>query len=128
MGLAKPAELNSYPGPMHVLELADKLQLSARQKSDTQKAFDRMRVEAVRLGKLIVEKEAKLNDLFGRGTAAPAKMSTSIKEIARLQGELRIVHLTAHLEIKRVLSPDQVERYDGLRGHAAKEIKNPHAH
>lgn len=128
MGLAKPAELNSYPGPMHVLELAEKLQLSAQQKSDTQKAFDRMRGEAVRFGKLIVEKEAKLNDLFGKGTAAQAKMSTSIKEIARLQGELRIVHLTAHLEIKRVLSPDQIKKYDELRGHAANEIKNPHAH
>lgn len=35
MGLAKPAELNRYPGPMHVLELAEKLQLSALQKRDT---------------------------------------------------------------------------------------------
>jgi hypothetical protein len=30
MGLALAAELNGYPGPMHVLELADALHLSAR--------------------------------------------------------------------------------------------------
>jgi hypothetical protein len=33
MGLALPAELNGYPGPIHVLELSDKLGLSAEQKS-----------------------------------------------------------------------------------------------
>ena len=31
MGLALAAELNGYPGPSHVLELADKLDLSADQ-------------------------------------------------------------------------------------------------
>jgi hypothetical protein len=30
-GLAKPAELNGYPGPLHVLELADELQLTEEQ-------------------------------------------------------------------------------------------------
>ena len=31
LGLAKPAELNGYPGPMHVLELADALALTPAQ-------------------------------------------------------------------------------------------------
>ncbi|MEP6837110.1 MAG: hypothetical protein ABJA75_03590 [Bradyrhizobium sp.] len=29
MGLALPAELNGYPGPSHLLELADRLNLSS---------------------------------------------------------------------------------------------------
>ena len=33
MGLALAAELNGYPGPSHVLELADKLKLSAEDKA-----------------------------------------------------------------------------------------------
>jgi hypothetical protein len=33
MGLALAAELNGYPGPLHVLELADKLDLSADQRA-----------------------------------------------------------------------------------------------
>jgi hypothetical protein len=33
MGLAKAAELNSYPGPLHVLELADRLELSEAQRA-----------------------------------------------------------------------------------------------
>ncbi|MGB7070653.1 MAG: hypothetical protein WBD22_14265 [Pyrinomonadaceae bacterium] len=126
MGLAKPAELNSYPGPMHVLELAEKLQLSARQKGDTQEAFERMRGEAIRLGKLIVEKEAKLNDLFAKGKAGQKDMQTNIREIARLQGELRAVHLSAHLETRRVLSSDQVEKYNELRGYGKNEVIHRH--
>jgi hypothetical protein len=31
MGLALPAELNGYPGPVHVLELGDRLGLDAEQ-------------------------------------------------------------------------------------------------
>jgi len=66
--------------------------------------------------------------LFGNGKADQTKMRTNINEIARLQGELRVVHLSAHLEIKRVLSAEQVKKYDELRGYAAKEVINPHAH
>ncbi len=122
MGLAKPAELNSYPGPMHVLELAEKLQLSAKQKSETQKAFERMHGEAIRLGKLIVEKEAKLNDLFAEGKANQISLQANIEEIARLQGELRVAHLGAHLEMRRVLSADQIRKYNELRGYGTKEV------
>lgn len=126
MGLAKPAELNSYPGPMHVLELADKLQLSARQKIETQKAFELMHGEATRLGKLIVEKEAKLNDLFAEGKASRKVLQANVEEIARLQGELRVVHLEAHLEIRRVLSIDQIKKYNELRGYGTNEVIHQH--
>ena len=37
MGLALPAELNGYPGPAHVLELADQLGLFRRTKSPHQR-------------------------------------------------------------------------------------------
>jgi hypothetical protein len=42
MGLALPAELNGYPGPIHVLELSDKLGLSAEQKSRIEGLFESM--------------------------------------------------------------------------------------
>src|SRR4051812_13620184 len=35
MGLAKAGELNSYPGPLHVLQLAEQLELSDRQRAAT---------------------------------------------------------------------------------------------
>jgi hypothetical protein len=48
MGLALPAELNGYPGPMHVLQLAGQLGLSADQKTRVQSLFDSMKAEACR--------------------------------------------------------------------------------
>jgi len=41
MGFARPAELNHYPGPRHVLDNADKLQLSSDQLGKTQELFRR---------------------------------------------------------------------------------------
>src|SRR3954464_11663482 len=50
MGLALAAELNGYPGPSHVLELADKLELSADQRTRIEALFNSMKAEALPLG------------------------------------------------------------------------------
>ena len=39
MGLAKAAELNHYPGPRHVLDVADKPGLTDRQKAQTRQLY-----------------------------------------------------------------------------------------
>jgi len=59
MGYAKAAELNGYPGPMHVLELADKLALSAEQRDAITEALQIMRQRlnffaALRLSRKII--------------------------------------------------------------------------
>src|SRR5215471_12162434 len=61
MGLALAAELNGYPGPSHVLEFADKLELSADQRARVQTLFDSMKAEAVPIGAKLVEREADLD-------------------------------------------------------------------
>ena len=40
MGLAKAAELNGYPGPMHLLELEKELGLTASQRREVELAFN----------------------------------------------------------------------------------------
>jgi Spy/CpxP family protein refolding chaperone len=118
MGLARAAELNSYPGPRHVLDLADKLNLTEAQRAETQRAFEAMRAEAVRLGKLIVEGERELDALFARGSADDAGVRRATDRIAQLQGRLRAAHLAAHLETRRILTAEQIRKYDELRGYA----------
>ncbi|HYH46252.1 MAG TPA: Spy/CpxP family protein refolding chaperone [Thermoanaerobaculia bacterium] len=127
MGLAKAAELNSYPGPMHVLELAASLQLTAEQQAATRKSFDRMQAEAVRLGQGIVARETELDRLFADGKAEPETVRAKVAEIAALQGELRAAHLAAHLEMNKVLTAEQVARYDQLRGYGT-GAPAPHQH
>ena len=117
MGLAKAAELNGYPGPLHVLELAAELKLTEEQKQQTEEIRQVMLLEAKRLGPLIVENERQLDALFASGTIDETKVGVLVADIARLQGELRTAHLQAHLELKQILTPEQIKRYAELRGY-----------
>jgi hypothetical protein len=65
MGYAKAAELNHFPGPMHVLELADKLGLSGEQRKATQRLMEEHKAEARAIGAKLVEAERALEALFG---------------------------------------------------------------
>jgi len=119
MGLALAAELNGFPGPRHVLDLADSLQLSDTQRAAVQETFDAMCVEAKRLGAAIVESERRLDDAFAEGAVDARSLETVLGRIGALQAELRFTHLAAHLAVRDVLSPDQIDRYRRLRGYAA---------
>src|SRR5438046_8369693 len=64
MGLALAAELNGYPGPSHVLELADKLELRADQRDRIKVLFDTMKAEALPIGSKLIAQETELDGLF----------------------------------------------------------------
>lgn len=118
-GFAKAAELNHYPGPAHVLELADRLQLSQEQKSRTQAIFDAMQKEAVRHGKALVEKEQELDRQFAAGIITTDRLRATLQRIGELQAEVRGSHLQAHLQQRAILTPAQIEKYDELRGYGS---------
>ena len=118
-GLAKPAELNGYPGPAHLLELADELSLSDEQLASVQTTFDRMNAEARRIGEDYVDAEAHLSTIFRRGHADRALLEELLEESAQLLAELRAVHLAAHLEVTPLLSKTQRDAYARLRGYDA---------
>jgi Spy/CpxP family protein refolding chaperone len=117
LGLAKAAELNGYPGPTHVLELAVELDLTAAQKAQTEALFSRMHERAIALGEEFVREERMLDRLFATRTVTFANLSESLARIGRLQGELRRVHLDAHVEQSGLLTPQQIEEYRRLRGY-----------
>lgn len=115
-GLAKAAELNHYPGPAHVLELADQLELSAQQKSRTEAIFQAMQADAIRWGKALVDKEQELDRRFASAAITAQELRTLLEEIGKLQAEVRRAHLQAHLQQRAILSVEQVAKYDSLRG------------
>ena len=117
MGLARPAELNSYPGPRHVLDTAE-LTLTAEQTVALTRVFDAMKAAAVLLGEKIIAREMALDELFSQKRATAEDVRTFTAEIGRLQGELRAVHLNAHVATIAILTPAQVARYNQLRGYA----------
>ena len=117
MGYAKSAELNGYPGPAHVRELANELGLSPDQLAATAAVFERMNQSAKRLGTQIVDAERRLEQAFASHAIDAGSLSSALNEIAVLQGRLRNVHLQAHLEQTAILSRDQVASYIGMRGY-----------
>ena len=68
LGYAKVAELNGFPGPKHVLELADDLALTAQQKAETRALFDSMNARARELGARLVDAETSLDAIFAGGS------------------------------------------------------------
>lgn len=119
MGLALPAELNGYPGPKHVLDLADQLDVTPEQREAVQAIFDRMNKHARDLGARIVEAERALEKAFRNGAIDAGSLQAQTGAIAKLQGELRAAHLLAHLETKVLLTPAQFAAYSRLRGYEA---------
>lgn len=116
-GYAKAAELNGYPGPLHVLELADRLDLSAEQRSATQRLMSEHRERARTLGAGLVNAERDLDGLFAQRAAAPDAVDAATRRVALLQAELRAEHLKTHLAQTALLSSEQVRLYSELRGY-----------
>jgi hypothetical protein len=117
MGLALAAELNGYPGPSHLLELADKLGLSDAQRNSARNMFEAMKSETIPIGEHLIAQEAALDRLFADHVITPEKLSTATAEIGATQAELRAAHLKYHLSTVAMLEPPQIQQYATMRGY-----------
>jgi hypothetical protein len=126
MGLALPAELNGYPGPAHVLELADKLALTPDQQAKFDTMFTAMKAEAVPLGEQLIVLESALDRQFADRSVTPDSLLATTAQIADVKGKLRNAHLRYHLTAADVLTDDQRRTYAVLRGHATERQGHTH--
>ncbi len=76
-----------------------------------------MQSKAISVGKELVKAERALDQLFASRMVKAANLARSVAHVAKLQGELRQVHLEAHLEQTALLTPQQVKKYVKLRGY-----------
>ena len=86
-----------------------------------------MKIEAVRLGKELVEGEAKLNKLFENSTITSENLDNQLSAIERTRAQLRGAHLKAHLSQRLVLNPHQLHQYDKLRGYSDGKMDHLHS-
>lgn len=119
MGLALAAELNGYPGPAHVIELAEQLGLTDEQRAKVNQLFESMKSEAVPIGQKLVTAEQNLNKEFAERTITQERLKAATAAIGAIRGELRNTHLKYHLSTAALLNPDQIRRYAELRGYGA---------
>lgn len=117
-GLAKAAELNGYPGPVHVLELSEELRLSEAQAIATRNLMDQHKREASRLGAALLDAEHHLDRIFAKREATPQAVDQATARVGELQAQLRAEHLKTHIAQTVLLDARQVQRYASLRGYS----------
>ena len=130
MGLARPAELNGYPGPAHVLEAARQggLDLYADQRQAIERIYAAAKAEARALGQQILSLEAALEAGFRSGRMSEDDLARRLEEIGRRRTALRLVHLRAHLLTTALLRPEQVEEYYQFRGYTGEPVQRHHGY
>ena len=120
-GMAKPAELNGYPGPRHVLDAveAGEFEVTDEQLIQIEALYEEMRAEAIDLGTQIIDLEKAIDDAFVNSTITEEFLQENVTASAELYGQLRIVHLKYHLQMVDILTAEQVAQYNELRGYTS---------
>ena len=125
MALALAAELNGYPGPAHLLELADQLDLTVEQRRHFEQMFDAMKRETIPVGQQLIAAEADLDRRFADRTITPDQLSAAVATLGEIQARLRAAHLRYHLSTPALLTHEQMRRYGELRGYAGASGHQP---
>ena len=118
MGIALPAELQGYPGPMHVLELADKLNLTPDQRAKIAQLHGEMRSQAIKAGEILISAERAVDQFFSSGSVGETALLAVTRQVAEARAQVRFAHLRFHLKAKAVLSVEQLTAYSKARGYS----------
>lgn len=110
-GMAFAADEHGYPGPLHVLELADRLRLDEAQRRRAAAMLQAMLDEARPRGARLLAAEERLKRLFARGRADEAAVRAAAADVERARTELRLVHLLTHLRARDLLTEAQRAAY-----------------
>ena len=118
-GLAKAAELNGVPGPVHLLEMKSEIQLSGEQIERIKGLYDEMKERAVGLGLQLIDLEGELNGAFATRKIDEERLKDILGRISNVYEKLRFTHLSAHLKTPDILTDSQMKLYNELRGYSS---------
>lgn len=116
-GLAKAAELNGLPRPLHLLELREEIVLGPEQIDAIERVFQEMRAAAIEEGNRLISREEALENVFRDRTVTDEKLRTLLAAIEESRSRLRYIHLAAHLRTPEILTDEQIHHYNTLRGY-----------
>ena len=114
-GMAFAADQQGYPGPMHVLELKDRLALTAEQETRVRALLHAMFAESRPKSARLLDAEKRLRALFAGGAADEAAVRAATVAVERARAEVRLVHLLAHLKTRDLLTDAQRRAYHEAR-------------
>ena len=81
-----------------------------------------MRLKAIEIGEELIERETTVADAHAKRSIIGELLRESIFESSKLYGQLRLTHLETHLSMVEILTPDQVNRYNNLRGYSTTNL------
>lgn len=116
-GLAKAAELNGVPGPAHLLEMRKEIGLSGEQVAKLESVFKDMQQKAIAEGKRLINREQALETAFRAGPVSDEALRKLLADIEASRSALRYIHLAAHLTSPPLLTAQQIQLYNKLRGY-----------
>lgn len=122
-GMAKPAELNGYPGPRHILDAVEANELTITPEQETQivKLYEEMVNEAIPLGEKIIALETEIDTAFRNGSMTEPSLKKKIDQSAETYANLRFTHLKYHLLTVNILTAGQVSEYNTIRGYGSND-------
>jgi Spy/CpxP family protein refolding chaperone len=114
-GLAFAADQNGYPGPLHVLELKDRLRLTPEQERRAREMLEAMFAEARPKSARLLASEGRLRDLFAQRTVDDTRLAAAVAEVEQARADVRLVHLRSHVKMRDLLTEDQRRVYHASR-------------
>src|SRR5262249_1662304 len=114
-GLAFVADQEGYPGPLHVLELKDRLRLHPDQERAMHRMMDAMFAESKPAAARLLAAERRLRSLFATATADEPSVRAAVADVERAHTELRLAHLLTHLTPRDQLTQEQARLYHAAR-------------
>ena len=91
--------------------------MTAQQTTEIEALFDAMQQGAIREGAALIAAERALEDAFRSRNIDEARLVRLLSAIGKARTALRTIHLSAHLAATRLLTEDQIDRYNALRGY-----------
>ena len=114
-GMAFVADQQGYPGPLHVLELKNRLGLSRDQEAKAEVLLAAMFAESRPKSARLLNAEARLRQLFAAGRPDEAAVRTAVGEVETARADVRLVHLLFHVKMADALTDEQRRVYQEAR-------------
>ena len=109
------ADQQGYPGPLHVLELKNRLGLSRDQEVKAEGLLAAMFAESRPKSARLLDAEAKLRRLFAGSRPDEAAVRAAVTEVEMARADVRLVHLMFHLKMRDALTDEQRRVYQVAR-------------
>ena len=106
--------------------LLDEMTANLTQRKQTAALMQAHKEEAKAIGAKLVAAERELDALFRSKIAERAALEKAVSAAAQMQASYRLSHLETHRRMRDLLTPEQIAKYDVLRGYAAGSDQHQH--